>query len=215
MKTDLFQSCGHCWVFQNCWHIECSTFTASSFRIWNSSAGIPSPPLVLFNFQHMCQIVYFHNGVGASPLPPWYSTSSFIKARSVFYTVYTASSFCHVCSFFAVGLWVFALWKKNPNRNSLFCLHMFLTYFLSIFSVFSSFRRHISIHYSLLKSFSGGSAVNNPPGHAGEAGSISGWGRSPREGNGYPFQYSCLGDIMDRGAWWAKVHGVTKDSDTT
>ena len=48
MKTDLFQSCGHCWVFQNCWHIECSTFTASSFRIWNSSTGIPSPPLALF-----------------------------------------------------------------------------------------------------------------------------------------------------------------------
>ena len=46
LKTDLFQSCGHCWVFQNCWHIECSTFTASSFRIWNSSAGIPS--LALF-----------------------------------------------------------------------------------------------------------------------------------------------------------------------
>ena len=45
MKTDLFQSCGHCWVFQICWHIECSTFTASSFRVWNSSTGIPSPPL--------------------------------------------------------------------------------------------------------------------------------------------------------------------------
>ena len=48
MKTDLFQSCGHCCVFQVCWHIECSTFTASSFRIWNSSTGIPSPPLALF-----------------------------------------------------------------------------------------------------------------------------------------------------------------------
>ena len=48
MKTDLFQSHGHCWVFQICWHIECSTFTASSFRIWNSSTGIPSPLLVLF-----------------------------------------------------------------------------------------------------------------------------------------------------------------------
>ena len=34
MKTDLFQSRGHCWVFQICCHIECSTFTASSFRIW-------------------------------------------------------------------------------------------------------------------------------------------------------------------------------------
>ena len=48
MKTEFFQSCGHCWVFQICWHIKCSTFTASSFRIWNSSAGIPSPPLALF-----------------------------------------------------------------------------------------------------------------------------------------------------------------------
>ena len=48
MKTELFQSCGHCWVFQICWHIECSIFTASSFRIWNSSTGIPSPPLALF-----------------------------------------------------------------------------------------------------------------------------------------------------------------------
>ena len=47
-KNDLFQSCGHCWVFQICWHIECSTFMASSFRIWNSSTGIPSPPLALF-----------------------------------------------------------------------------------------------------------------------------------------------------------------------
>ena len=39
----IFQSCGHCWVFQIFWHIECSTFTASSFRIWNNLTGIPSP----------------------------------------------------------------------------------------------------------------------------------------------------------------------------
>ena len=45
MKTDLFQFCGHCWVFQICWHIECNSFTASSFRIWSSSTGIPSVPL--------------------------------------------------------------------------------------------------------------------------------------------------------------------------
>ena len=51
MKTELFQSWGHCWVFQICWHIECSTLTASCFRTWNSSAGIPSPPLVLFVVQ--------------------------------------------------------------------------------------------------------------------------------------------------------------------
>ena len=48
MKTDLFQSCGHCWLFQICWHIECSTLTTFSFGIWNSSAGIPTPLLALF-----------------------------------------------------------------------------------------------------------------------------------------------------------------------
>ena len=47
MKTDLSLYCGHCWVFQICWHTECSTLIASSFRILNSSAGIPSHPLAL------------------------------------------------------------------------------------------------------------------------------------------------------------------------
>ena len=42
-------------------------------------------------------------------------------------------------------------------------------------------------------------------------GSIPGLGRSPGEGNGNPFQYSCLENPMDRGAWWATVHGVTKN----
>ena len=48
MKVDLFQLCGHCWIFQICWYIECSTLRASSFRVWNSSCRIPSPPLALF-----------------------------------------------------------------------------------------------------------------------------------------------------------------------
>ena len=52
MKTDLFPSYGHCWVFQIYWHIECSILTVSSFRIWNSSAGVPSPPLGLFVVMH-------------------------------------------------------------------------------------------------------------------------------------------------------------------
>ena len=48
MKTDLFQSCGYCRVFKIGWHIEWSTLTALSLRIWNSSTGIPSSPLALF-----------------------------------------------------------------------------------------------------------------------------------------------------------------------
>ena len=46
--------------------------------------------------------------------------------------------------------------------------------------------------------------------NAGDPGLIPGSGRSPGEGNDYPFQYSCLENFMDRGAWWAIVHGVTK-----
>ena len=48
-----------------------------------------------------------------------------------------------------------------------------------------------------------------------DMGSVSGSGISPGEGNGNLLQYSCLGNCMDRGAWWATVHGVTKESDTT
>ena len=48
MKVDIFQSCGHCWLFQIYWCIDYSTFTESSFRIWNCSTEIPSPPLALF-----------------------------------------------------------------------------------------------------------------------------------------------------------------------
>ena len=48
MKIDFFQFFGHCWVFQISWRIECKTLTASSFRNWNSSAGVWSPLLALF-----------------------------------------------------------------------------------------------------------------------------------------------------------------------
>ena len=46
--------------------------------------------------------------------------------------------------------------------------------------------------------------------NAGDPGSIPGLGRSPGEGNGNPLQYSCLKNPMDRGTWWATVHGVAK-----
>ena len=53
------------------------------------------------------------------------------------------------------------------------------------------------------------------PANAGDAGSSPGSERSPGEGNGNPFQYSCLGNPVDRGAWQATVHGVTKELDMT
>ena len=57
--------------------------------------------------------------------------------------------------------------------------------------------------------------VKNPLANAGDVGSVPGLGRSPGGGNGNPLQYSCLGNPMDRGAWWATVHGVAEESDST
>ena len=89
MKTDLFQSCGHCWVFQICWHIECNTFTASSFRIWNSSTGIPSPPLALLVVMLLKDHLTSHSRMSGSRWvisPSWLSGSwrSFLYSYSVY-----------------------------------------------------------------------------------------------------------------------------------
>ena len=58
--------------------------------------------------------------------------------------------------------------------------------------------------------FPGGSDSKESACNAGDPGSIPGSGRSPREGNGYLLQYSCLENSMDGGAWQDTVHGVTK-----
>jgi len=58
--------------------------------------------------------------------------------------------------------------------------------------------------------FPGGSDGKEYACNAGDPGSIPGSGRLPGEGNGYPFQYSCLENLTDRGARWATVHGVTR-----
>ena len=95
MKTDLFQSCGHCWVFQICWHIECSTFTASSFRIWNSSTGIPSPPLALSKYFTTCPP---KKCIQSLLLGPYKSASSILKStmRGNYNSRVVAHSTCHL-----------------------------------------------------------------------------------------------------------------------
>ena len=84
---------GHCWVFQICWHVECSTLTASSFRIWKSSTGIPSPPLALFLVMLPKAHLTSHSRMSDSRwviTPSWLSGSwrSFLYSSSVYY--------CHV-----------------------------------------------------------------------------------------------------------------------
>ena len=60
------------------------------------------------------------------------------------------------------------------------------------------------------RGFPGGRVVKDPPANARYAGLIPGSGRSPGGGHSNPRQYSCLETPMDRGAWWAAVHGVTE-----
>ena len=64
----------------------------------------------------------------------------------------------------------------------------------------------VYVYKSILGSSDGKESICN----TGDPGSILGLGGSPGEGNGLPAPYSCLGNPMDRGAWWATVHGVTK-----
>ena len=97
MKTDFFQSCGHCWVFQIYWHIECSTFTASSFRIWNNSTGIPSPPLALFIVMHSKAYLTSHSRMSGCR---WVIISSWLSVswRSLLY-----SSSVYSCHFLLIS----------------------------------------------------------------------------------------------------------------
>ena len=92
MKTDLFQSFGHFWVFQIFWHIECRTFTASSFRIWNSSSGIPSPPLALFMVMLPKAHLTLHSSMSGSR---WVITPFWLDLQDLF--LYSSSGFsCHL-----------------------------------------------------------------------------------------------------------------------
>ena len=69
---------------------------------------------------------------------------------------------------------------------------------------------HLTLEATLEPVFPGGSVHKEYACNAGDLGSIPGFGRSLGEGNGNPLQYSCLENPMDRGAWWALVHGVRR-----
>ena len=144
MKTDLFQSCGHCWVFQVCWHIECSTFTASSSRIWNSSTGIPSPPLALF-----VRPTWLHIP-GCLSLDEWSHHHDYLGHEDLFCTVLCILAtllnifcFCSVHTFLSFIEPNFA-W--NVPLVSLISLERSLIFPILLFS-------SVSLHQSLRKAF--------------------------------------------------------------
>ena len=103
------------------------------------------------------------------------------------------------------------------------CIHEFTKYSLNPSYVPSGVLEATQIYYfhsilyeyQVLGSFPGVSVVKNPcanAGDAGDSGSISGSGRFPGEGHGSPLQYACVENPVDRGAWQATVHRVTKSS---
>ena len=129
MKTDFFQSCDHCWVFQIFWHIECSTFTTSSFRTWNSSTGIPSSPLplsvVMLPKAHLTS--HFRISDCRYVITPlWFS-------GSLRYFLYSSSTYFYICLFIWTKLvevmefqlsyfqyWKMMLWKCCTQYASKF-----------------------------------------------------------------------------------------------
>ena len=112
MKTNLFQDWCHCWVFQICRHIEWSTFTASSSRIWSSSTRIPSPPLALFIVMLSKAQLTSHSRISGSRwviTPSWLSWlwRSFLYSSSVYsFHLLTISSFnvCIFCMKISLGI---------------------------------------------------------------------------------------------------------------
>ena len=92
LKWKHFQSCSQCWVFQMCWHIECSTFTASSFRIWDSSTGIPLPPLALFVIMFPKAHLPSHSRISDSR---WVITPLWLS-RSLKTFLHRSVYFCHL-----------------------------------------------------------------------------------------------------------------------
>ena len=149
MKTDL-QSYGHCWVFQICWHIECSTFTASSFRIWNSSTGIRSHPLALFVVMlSKAHLTSYYRMSGSRWLitPSWLSGSwrSFLYSSSVYSCHLFLISYSSVRSITFLSF-IEPIFAWNVPLISLIFLKRSLLFPILLFS-------STSLHWSLRNSF--------------------------------------------------------------
>ena len=150
MKTDLFQSCGHWWVFQICWHIECSTFTASSFTIWNSATGIPSPPLAVFVLMLPKHPTWLH-------IPRWLSLGEWSHHRGYLghedLFLYSSVYSCHLFLVSSASIrsiqflsFIELIFAWNVPLVSLIFLKRSLVFPILLFS-------SISLHWSLRKAF--------------------------------------------------------------
>ena len=149
IKTDLFQSCGHCCVFQIHWYIECNTFTAS-FRIWNSSTDILSPTLALFIVMLCKTHLNLHSRMSGSR---WVITSLWLSGS---WRSYLYSSFVYSCHLFLLSSasvrsipflsLLCSFFHEMSPLVSLIFLKRSLVFPILLFS-------SISLHWSLRKAF--------------------------------------------------------------
>ena len=147
-KTDLFQSCGHSF-FQICWHIECSTLTAWSFSIWNSSPGISSSPLGLIIAILPKAHFTSHSRIFGSR---WVTTSLWLSG-SLRYFLYSSVYSCHVflissasVRFILFQSFIMPIFAWNVPLASLIFLKTSLVVPILLFS-------SISLHCSFRKAF--------------------------------------------------------------
>ena len=130
MKIYLSQSFDYCWVFRICWCIECSTLTASSFRILNNSAGIPTPSVALLAVLLLKAHLTLHSrmsGFRLETTPSWLSES----LRAFLY-----SSSGYSCHFFLIP----SASVRSLLFSVLYCAHLYMKCSLGI----SSFLEEIS-----------------------------------------------------------------------
>ena len=160
--------------------------TASSLKVKQKPYLIPIPPLPLIFKMNPRQLILSSD--------PW---------------LFLPSELCSLLN--QNLLLLYFLWRPKQSRlwsgwNEWISLQVMLGrqlfYFVALYC-------RVELHRSIPLGFPGGSYGKESTCNAGDPGLIPGLGRSPGEGNGNPLQYFCLENPMDRGAWWATVHGVT------
>ena len=151
MRIDLFQSCGHCLVFQICWHIEYNTLIALSFRVLNSSIGIPSHLLALLTSVLPKAYLNSHSRMSGSE---WLTTLSWLSGslRSFLYSSSMYSfHFFFISSTSTRSLLFLSSIVSNFGQNNPLIFPIFLKRSLVFpLVLFSSIFRHCSLKKSFL-----------------------------------------------------------------
>ena len=149
MKTELFQSCGHCWVFQICWHIERSTVTASSFRTWRRSGGISSLLCSQWCFLRPTWL----RTPGCLAQGEWSRHPGYLGHEDLFCTVNSSVYSCHLFLISSASVrfipflsFIVLIFAWNVPLVSLIFLKRSLVFPVLLFS-------SISLHWSLRKAF--------------------------------------------------------------